>query len=106
MSLLRAKPQRYVCPQCKWDFALRKKRHCPGCGTLLLIGSDVLDDTELITLKSFWMWEPVKEKWIFVRDWEEHKREAMRKFEEHARSYGASALEIGEVRRPLRKWLH
>ena len=80
---LRCRPQRYHCPHCKWDFARRKKRCCPGCGTLLLIVSDMLCDAELTELRSFWMWDPLKEKWDFIRDWEEHKVEAMRKFEEY-----------------------
>ena len=77
--LLRVRPQRYKCPHCKWDFANRKKRCCPGCGTLLLIASDMLSDTELTELRSFWMWEPLQERWDYIRDWEEHKREAMQK---------------------------
>jgi len=80
---LRCRPQRYKCPHCKWDFARRKKRCCPGCGTLLLIVSDMLSDVQLTELRSFWMWDPLKEKWDFIRDWEEHKVEAMRKFEEY-----------------------
>ena len=80
---LRCRPQRYHCPHCKWDFARRKKRCCPGCGTLLLIVSDMLSDSELTELRSFWMWDTLKEKWDFIRDWEEHKIEAMRKFEEY-----------------------
>jgi len=36
-------------------------------------------DAELTELKSFWMWEPFQDKWDYIRDWEEHKREAMRK---------------------------
>jgi len=55
---LRYRPQRYTCPHCKWDFARRKKRCCPGCGTLLLIVSDMLSDAELTEIRSFWMWEP------------------------------------------------
>jgi hypothetical protein len=50
---LRCRPQRYKCPHCKWDFARRKKRCCPGCGTLLLIVSDMLSDAELTELRSF-----------------------------------------------------
>ena len=47
-------------------------------GTLLLIASDIPTDAELTEIKSFWMWEPVRERWQYVCDWEEHKREAMR----------------------------
>ena len=49
-----------------WDFACRKKRRCPGCGTLLLIASDNPTDAELTVLKSFWMWDPGKDKWDYV----------------------------------------
>src|SRR5438477_7568045 len=58
---MRWPPRRYQCPKCRWDFAVRKKRCCPGCGTLLLIASDNPTDAELTEWKSFWMWEPVKE---------------------------------------------
>ena len=71
---MKFRPRRYQCPRCRWDFAFRKKRCCPGCGTLLLIASDVPTDAELTEIKSFWMWDPVKEKWDYIRDWEEHKR--------------------------------
>jgi len=87
---LRCRPQRYHCPHCKWDFARRKKRCCPGCGTLLLIVSDMLSDAELTELRSFWMWDPQKERWDFIRDWEEHKGEAMRKFEEYVFGRGGA----------------
>jgi hypothetical protein len=40
------RPQRYQCPKCRWDFAFRKKRCCPGCGTLLLIASDNATDAD------------------------------------------------------------
>ena len=104
-TLLKTKPQRYKCPHCKWDFAHRKNRCCPGCSTLLLIASDLLSDAELTALRSFWMWEPLKKKWIYVRDWEEHKQEAGRKFQEYARSRGISGSEVEEMRRPLTKWI-
>src|SRR5271157_5680472 len=102
---LRCWPQRYQCPHCKWDFARRKKRCCPGCGTLLLIVSDMLSDAELTELRSFWMWEPLKERWDYIRDWEEHKREAMQMLEEYfkARIGGPAANE--PTRRPLTKWI-
>jgi hypothetical protein len=41
----------------------------------------MLSDAELTQLRSFWMWDPRKEKWDFIRDWEENKIETMRKFE-------------------------
>jgi hypothetical protein len=58
---MKFRPRRYQCPRCQWDFAFRKKRCCPGCGTLLLIASDVPTDAELTEIKNFWMWDPVKE---------------------------------------------
>jgi hypothetical protein len=73
----------------KWAFTFRKKKCCPRCGTFLLIASDLLSDDELAELRSFWMWEPLKERWDYIRDWEEHKREALRKFEEYSREVPA-----------------
>jgi hypothetical protein len=29
------------------------------------------------------MWEPANEKWVYIRDWEEHKRQAIRKLDEY-----------------------
>ena len=102
---MRYRLQRYTCPHCKRDFARRKKRCCPGCGTLLLIVSDMLSDAELTDLRSFWMWEPLKEKWDFIRDWEEHKVEAMRKFEEYAFGRGDGLGQKEKRRLPLSRWL-
>ena len=102
---MRFRPQRYQCPKCRWDFAFRKKRCCPGCGTLLLIASDNPTDAELTELKSFWMWEPGKERWDYIRDWEEHKREAMRRFEEYARWRGPRLVEAEEKLPPPTRWI-
>lgn len=102
---MKAKPTRYKCPHCKWDFAYRKKRCCPACGTLLLIVSDMLSDAQRTTLKSFWMWGPVKEKWDYIRDWEEHKVEAMRKFERHAMGKSTAGIEAVQTARPLTRWI-
>jgi hypothetical protein len=104
-KLLRVRPQRYKCPHCKWDFAYRKKRCCPGCGTLLLIASDMLSDTELTELRSFWMWEPLKERWDYIPDWEEHKREAMRRFQEYSKARIGGLAEDEQMRPPLTKWI-
>ena len=104
-KLLRVRPQRYKCPHCKWDFAYRKKRYCPGCGTLLLIASDMLSDDELTELRSFWMWEPLKERWDYIRDWEEHKREAMQRFQEHSKAPIGGLAENEQMRRPPTKWI-
>jgi hypothetical protein len=60
---MRFRPHRYQCPKCRWECAFRKKRCCPGCGTLLLIASDNPTDAELTELKSFWMWQRIQEKW-------------------------------------------
>jgi hypothetical protein len=43
---MRFRPDRYICPICKWDFASRRKKCCPACATVLLIASDVLSDKE------------------------------------------------------------
>jgi hypothetical protein len=103
---LKAKPQRYHCPRCRWDFSVRKKRCCPGCGTFLLIGSDPYSDAELTALRNFWMWDPIKEKWIYVRDWEEHKREAMRRLEQSAEARDSGQDNATETFRPLKNWIH
>lgn len=50
---------------------------------MLLIPSDKIFDSELAVLSSFWMWDPAKDKWVYIRDWEEHKREAMLRLEEY-----------------------
>ena len=104
-KLLRVRPQRYKCPHCKWDFAYRKKKCCPGCGTLLLIASDMLSDTELTELRSFWMWEPLKERWDYIPDWEEHKREAMQRFQEYSKARIGGLAEDEQTRQPLTKWI-
>lgn len=101
---LKYRPVRYVCPRCKWDFAKRKKRCCPGCGTLLLIASDVPTDAELTALKRFWMWDPDKEKWNFIADWEEHKREALGKLEKYATGKGISG-ETDKMLHPNGPWI-
>jgi hypothetical protein len=102
---LKARPRRYQCPKCKWDFAFRKKKCCPGCGTLLLIASDMFSDVELTELGGFWMWEPLSERWDYIRDWEEHKRAALRMFEEYTRGRGASLFEAEEMPRPPTRWI-
>ena len=104
-KLLRVRPQRYKCPHCKWNFAYRKKRCCPGCGTLLLIASDMLSDTELTVLRSFWMWESLKERWDYIRDWEEHKREAMQRLQEYSRARIGGLAETDMTRRPPTNWI-
>jgi hypothetical protein len=70
---------------------------------LLLIASDCQTDAELTELKSFWMWEPVQENWDYIPDWEEHKRKAMRKLEQHV--WGARLVKAEEKRDPPRQWI-
>jgi hypothetical protein len=65
---------------------------------LLLIASDSPADAELTEIKSFWLWEPGRERWQYIRDWEEHKREAMRKFEQR---WSTALAESEEKLRPL-----
>jgi len=86
------KPLRYRCPRCKWEFALRRKKSCPGCGIRLLIPADKISDAELTVLRSFWMWDPVKEKWVYIHDWEAHKKDSMQKLEEHLKRIGRSQI--------------
>jgi hypothetical protein len=88
---MRFRPDRYICPTCKWDFASRRKKCCPGCGTLLLIASDILSDEELTALKSFWMWETLKRRWNYIANWEAAKREAVESIAEFTRA------RLGEV---------
>lgn len=80
---LNTNSERYRCPKCTWDFAFRKKRRCSTCGVLLLIPSDTIPEKELGLLGSFWMWNPAMRKWVFIRNWEEHKRKALEKFDEY-----------------------
>lgn len=70
-------------------------------GTLLLIASDIPTDAELTEITSFWMWEPVRERWQYVCDWEEHEREAMRRFER----WRPALVEAEETLRPLTRWI-
>jgi hypothetical protein len=102
---LRVKPERYKCPSGKWDFAYSKERCCPGCATLLLIASDLLSDAELMELRSFWMWEPLKERWDYIRDWVEHKRQAMHRFDENSKARIRSLAVDQPTRRSLTKWI-
>ena len=102
---MRVRPQRYKCPHCKCDFAYRKKRYCPGCGTLLLIASDVLSDNALAELRSFWMWDSLKERWDYIRDWEEHKREAMQRLQEYSSARIGGLAENDMMRRSPTKWI-
>jgi len=51
------------------------------------------------------MWQPLKEKWDFIRDWEKHRFEAMRKFEEYAFGRGGGLGKEEKRRLPLSRWL-
>jgi len=64
----------------------------------------MLSDAELTALKSFWIWEPLKERWEYIRDWENHKREAMQKFEEYAKKE-PSGIGLADKPRPLKGWI-
>ena len=101
---MRYRPTRYKCPRCKWDFAQRKKRRCPRCGTVLLIASDMPSAAELNAVKSFWMWGPFENKWDYICDWDDHKREAMQKLEEYVRGKGGG-IEADDMARPLTDWI-
>jgi hypothetical protein len=102
---LRVRPRCYKCPDCKCTFTSRKKKCCPGCGTFLRIASDILSDVELTELRSFWMWEPFKKRWEYIRDWDEHKREAIGKLEVNAHGRGAGFVKAEEKPRPLTRWI-
>jgi len=92
IHFMRFRPDRYICPVCKWDFASRRRKCCPGCGTLLLIASDVLSDEELTALKRFWMWETLKRRWKYIANWEAAKREAVDRIGEFTRARLGEAL--------------
>jgi len=65
----------------------------------------MLSDAELAEIRSFWMWEPLQERWDFIRDWEKHKVEAMRKFEKYVFGRGGG-MGQGEKRYlALTRWL-
>jgi len=64
----------------------------------------MLCDAELTALKSFWIWEPLKERWEYIPDWENHKREAMQKFEEYAKKEPAG-IEPADKPRPRKGWM-
>jgi hypothetical protein len=65
----------------------------------------MLSDPELTELRSFWMWDPLKEKWDFIRDWEAHKVEAMRKFKEYVFGRGGALGQEKKRYLPLSRWL-
>ena len=88
--------------RCRWEFTVRKKRCCRGCSTLLLIPSYPFSDEDLTALKSFWMWDPLKETWNHIRDWEEHKQEASRKFEEFSKGLSSPLPEDLQERSRIR----
>jgi len=51
------------------------------------------------------MWEPLKERRDYIRDWEEHKREALRKFEEYTQERGDAVVKAEEKPRPPTRWI-
>jgi hypothetical protein len=93
-------------PPLQVGLQLQEEALLPRCGTFLLIGSDPYSDAEFTALRSFWLWEPLKGKWIYVPNWEEHNREAKRKFEEFAESPRSGQNLATETRRPLKNWIH
>ena len=70
---------------------------------MLLIASDTPTNAELTEIKGFWMREPRRERWQYVRDWEEYKREAMQKF---ARRWRTASVDAEEKLRPLTRRIH
>jgi hypothetical protein len=46
------------------------------------------------------MWEPFKERWDYIRDWEELKREAVRKLDVYTQGHGAGLVKAEEKPRP------
>lgn len=74
---MRLSPKNCKCPSCNADFAFRKDKRCPACGVLLLIASDKFSDFDEAGLKNFWMWDVLKRKWMFIRDWQQNLRDAV-----------------------------
>jgi hypothetical protein len=64
----------------------------------------MLSDAELTEPWSFWMWDPLKEEWDFIRDWEESKFEPMRKFEEYVFGRDGALGQDGKRYLPLTLW--
>jgi hypothetical protein len=48
---------------------------------------------------------PVYIAWDYIRDWEEHKRVAMRKVEQHTQAYRAGLFEAEEKLPPATRWI-
>lgn len=90
---MRLTPKHYDCPACKSDFSFRKKKRCPACGVLLLIASDNLAEMEPKALKKFWMWEVLKQEWVYVPDWERSLRDAV----ESLTRFGKSSVLLADV---------
>jgi hypothetical protein len=65
----------------------------------------MLSDAELTALRSFWIWESQKEKWEFIRNWEEHKVDAMKKFEDYVFGRGGILRRGVDTPLPLSRWL-
>ncbi len=65
----------------------------------------MLSDDELTELRSFWMWESLKERRDYIRDWEEHKREAMQRLQEYSQARISGLAENEQTRRPPTKWI-
>jgi len=85
---------------------VRTNKCCPGCGTLLIIGSDRVDDAELTAFKSFWIWAPLAEDWMVVRDWDEEKALWAGQFESYSKSSGYTAGEVPDAHLAAKKWIH
>ncbi len=45
------------------------------------------------------------EKWDYIRDWEEHKREAMRRFEQHTQEWRTGMVKAEEKLHSPRRWI-
>ena len=65
----------------------------------------MLSDNELTELRSFWMWDSLKERWDYIRDWEEHKREAMQRLQEYSKARISGLAENEQMRRSPTKWI-
>lgn len=70
---------RFTCPKCKWDFARRKNKCCPGCSARLVLRSDSMDDWPT---KDFYYTDR-STGWVYVDDWQKHMKAGFQKYADY-----------------------
>jgi len=78
---------RFTCPRCKWDFAQRKKKCCPGCGARLVLSSTLMAD---FPSKDFYCQDRVT-GWVYVDDWQKHLKAEFQKYADYMARQRAEA---------------